>query len=109
MRENISRLEGMHILKCDRHCQTSRTKPQLALSLEDWKINVCLHETHYLFIATPDLLQHSDQNRQTAHKSFLDNIIPHDVTEFCSDVLSIHKNTKKHTNTETPACTLEND
>lgn len=77
----------MHILKFDRHCQMSRTKPQLALLLEDWKINVCLHETHYLFTAIPDLLQYSDQIRQTSHESFLDNIMPHDMTKFCSEVL----------------------
>lgn len=76
----------MQILKFDRHSQMSRTKPQLALSLEDWKINVHLHETHYLFTAIPDLLQYSGQNRQTALNSFLDNIIPHDMTEFCSEV-----------------------
>lgn len=86
MRENISSLKGMQILKFDRHSQMSRTKPQLALSLEDWKINVHLHETHYLFTAIPDLLQYSGQNRQTALNSFLDNIIPHDMTEFCSEV-----------------------
>lgn len=87
MRENISRLKGMHILKFDRHCQMSRIKPQLALSLGDWKINVRLHETHYLFTTIPDLLQYSDQIRQISHESFLDNIMPYDMTEFCSEVL----------------------